>query len=553
MKRKGDDEQSPRQDKQFKSLKKDEDFTQLVRRIKQRSQKRVDNKRLTQSNNKLDGQKLSFMYYGPNIKSSLMAVNQVDPQDLPPFMKIKAQLAHQKTLVEQANVQQQSSASARGDQNRVPDQQLSGTAQTLLKIIKKTSPQRFQQERNTPQRAQDLRSDSRGSIAANSSFVVSSSPIQQKPPLQKSFLKSKPSTTEVQQQQREIPVCNKPYQPPVDAIQVEDSEPEVIDLTSSPEVEKKSQPPPPATDGGIKILGSLSHLVRKDVWNCDVCCAENKLSDAMCLCCETPKPGSQQQQQQQQQPSVPASVKPPVSEPAVKIIGSLSHLVQKDVWNCDVCCAENKNSTLICLCCEAPKPGSESKSSDQQPAGIQQLSDTAAPPKAQITPGGFRFGDGGAVTSQQSIASPAFTFGSQPKSDQKVNTQPLPSAPVTFQFKGFGTPSTTTSFVITGQDTQTESVDSKDDQKTAKEAPDQVHTSSNNKVPQVSANNDANADEMNDGQDEQTADHFQKPSEQKALIDSLPQFEFKVDALNVDFQPLPSSVLNEASLFSFAV
>ncbi|KAI3634512.1 hypothetical protein MIR68_007423 [Amoeboaphelidium protococcarum] len=550
MKRKGDDEQSPRQDKQFKSLKKDEDFTQLVRRIKQRSQKRVDNKRLTQSN-KSDGQKLSFMYYGPNIKSSLMAVNQVDPHDLPPFMKIKAQLAHQKTMALPSNVQQQPSASVSADQNRVPDQQLSGTAQTLLKIIKKTSPQRFQQEKNTPKSAQDLRSDSRGSIAANSSFVVSSSPLQQKPPLQKSYLKSKPSAIEEQQLQQESRGCNKPYQPPVDAIQVEDLEPEVIDLTSSPEAEKKYQPPPPATDGGIKILGSLGHLVRKDVWNCDVCCAENKLSDAMCLCCETPKPGSQQQQQQQQ-PSVLAAVKPPVSEPAVKIIGSLSHLVQKDVWNCDVCCAENKNSTLICLCCEAPKPGSEQKSSDLQQAGSQQLSDIA-PPQAQITSGGFRFGDGGAVTSQQSIASPAFTFGSKPQSDQNVNNQTLTSAPVTFQFKGFGTPSTTTTTTITAQDTQTKPVDSKDDQKTAKEAPDQLHTSSNNKLLQVSANSDANADEMNDEQDEQTTDNAQKSYEQKTLIDSLPQFEFKVDALQVDFEPMPSSVLNEASLFSFAV
>ena len=117
----------------------------------------------------------------------------------------------------------------------------------------------------------------------------------------------------------------------------------------------------------------------------------NEDSKLKCMCCESPKPGSEA--------SKPAAKVAPSatftfgSKPAPATDEGFKSLVAKQSakWECSDCMTRNDDNKLKCMCCEKAKPGS-----DLTPAGASKILATSAsftfgvPPKVNAADEGFK-------------------------------------------------------------------------------------------------------------------------------------------------------------------
>ncbi|XP_012232446.1 nuclear pore complex protein Nup153 isoform X2 [Linepithema humile] len=107
--------------------------------------------------------------------------------------------------------------------------------------------------------------------------------------------------------------------------------------TSTTETVVKSKPV--AND----CFGSQFKL-SKDQWECTTCCVRNKQSDAKCVACSTPKPGSSS--------ATPQNIKFQNSDLMDKFKPA------EGSWECSGCLLRNAANVLTCPCCNASKPTS---------------------------------------------------------------------------------------------------------------------------------------------------------------------------------------------------
>ncbi|KAG8442349.1 hypothetical protein GDO86_011229 [Hymenochirus boettgeri] len=87
-------------------------------------------------------------------------------------------------------------------------------------------------------------------------------------------------------------------------------------------------------------------------WDCDVCLVQNKPETPRCIACESPKPGNKG--------DLKGAVKISVSSAPISSgqLGSLEQFrTPTGGWDCDVCLVQNKADATKCIACENAKPG----------------------------------------------------------------------------------------------------------------------------------------------------------------------------------------------------
>lgn len=103
---------------------------------------------------------------------------------------------------------------------------------------------------------------------------------------------------------------------------------------------------------------------QKSQWECDSCLTRNDSEKTKCLCCEQPRPGSENTKQGSPFKSS-TSNSLPVADDFFKSLAAKQKSTQ---WECDVCMCKNDLEKDKCMSCESPKPGSKTQSTSLTPA-----------------------------------------------------------------------------------------------------------------------------------------------------------------------------------------
>ena len=106
------------------------------------------------------------------------------------------------------------------------------------------------------------------------------------------------------------------------------------------------------------LFKSLAALQKKTNWECDSCMTQNDAGKDICLCCETPKPGSILKS------SIPVTMKSSYSfgfpqTNQDELFKSLAAKQKSAQWECDSCLTRNDTNKDKCSCCDTQKPGTK--------------------------------------------------------------------------------------------------------------------------------------------------------------------------------------------------
>ncbi|CRK87698.1 CLUMA_CG001488, isoform B [Clunio marinus] len=121
-----------------------------------------------------------------------------------------------------------------------------------------------------------------------------------------------------------------------------------------------ASPPPKADD----LFKNLAAQQKKSQWECDACMTKNDVGKDKCLCCETPKAGSNKKSTTAATTSsINSSFKfgmpSTTSTTADDLFKSLAAKQKQSQWECDACMTRNAADKTECACCSTPKSGSK--------------------------------------------------------------------------------------------------------------------------------------------------------------------------------------------------
>ncbi|KAM9737809.1 LOW QUALITY PROTEIN: nuclear pore complex protein Nup153 [Menidia menidia] len=148
--------------------------------------------------------------------------------------------------------------------------------------------------------------------------------------------------------------------------------------------------PPPSLPSPAGGFGGL--LKPSSDWSCDVCLVSNKQSDAKCVCCMAPKPGSPPRSLDSKQPPPASKNTPPTSTSASTSGFGAAFSKPEGSWDCDTCLVRNKMDAVKCVACETAKPGTGLKPSLTFPSAFSAVK-TVSAPAAPVSTGFAGFGD----------------------------------------------------------------------------------------------------------------------------------------------------------------
>lgn len=209
--------------------------------------------------------------------------------------------------------------------------------------------------------------------------------------------------------------------------------------------EVKVAQPVPAVSGSMFMNDAFKP--KTDIWSCSVCLTENKKDAIQCAACENPNP-SKAVAKTEAKPAVPVA---PVVSGSMFLNDAFKP--KSDVWNCDICCTENKKDAAQCAACENPNP-SAPKVEKETPKEFK-------PSVTNITFGGFNPQPAAPASSSSSlfntgfkpsVAVTEFTFGGKPV---KSTTEAKAEVSSGFKFEPPSAPAKQTSFFNVSKDSNT--------------------------------------------------------------------------------------------------